>query len=177
MTQLIEVKVYSFFYSRYPGLAACQIENCKWRPAISTTYMRSSSACLSLHSLRQHTSLLTITRRLSRPLPQLTTKPQSTRFALSHRPETSKCLPLKMLSQSISALSAFVAGTYATASAVCHARHSGLVGNGYAIYAYNVGSGSIGSICGSFDTQMRNAVKNDHNAVNYKNNFCHTYNE
>jgi hypothetical protein len=82
-----------------------------------------------------------------------------------------------MLPQSILALSAFVAGTYATASANCNAWHSNSIGNVYAIYASNVADGSIGSICGSFDTELRKAVKNDGSQVRYKNNFCHTYND
>jgi predicted secreted protein len=54
--------------------------------------------------------------------------------------------------------------------------HTEVVGNVYAIFASNIDPASIGSICGSFDSQLKNAVKNDGNKVKYLNNNCNTDN-
>lgn len=78
--------------------------------------------------------------------------------------------------RSLIALSAFVAGTQAIASASCFVQHTNSVDNIYAIFVTDIDPASIGSICGSFDSQFKTAVKNEGNKVKYLNNKCHTDN-
>lgn len=81
-----------------------------------------------------------------------------------------------MLQNALVLLSAFAAGAYATANAACAVVHTSVVGNVYTLHVTNVDQGSLSSICGSFDTHLRNAVRNDGGKVKYLNNFCHTDN-
>lgn len=73
-------------------------------------------------------------------------------------------------------LSALFAGSVqATATAFCGVLHFTNF-NEFTIEARDIPSGSIGSICGSLDTEMRRAVNNDGNIVKYLNDFCTTDN-
>jgi hypothetical protein len=67
----------------------------------------------------------------------------------------------------------YLSPALATASVTCVATHCSK-GNNFVLGANNVGSQSIGSICGSIDSQMRNAVRNDKYSVDYNNDFCTT---
>ena len=71
-------------------------------------------------------------------------------------------------------LSALAGVTNAVPLAECVVRHTRVVGNIYAVHVTNVDQGSLSSICGSYDTHLRNAVRNDKGQVKYLNNFCHT---
>ena len=76
----------------------------------------------------------------------------------------------------ILALSALFAGSVqATAEAFCGVVHFTNF-NEFTITARDIPQGSIGSICGSLDTEMRRAVNNDGGKVRYLNNFCSTDN-
>jgi len=84
---------------------------------------------------------------------------------------------LPATSTTILALSALFAGSVqATAEAFCGGPVHFTNFNEFTITARNIPQGSIGSICGSLDSELRRTINNDGGKVRYLNNFCSTDN-